>query len=168
MNLLIKDFKIQIVNSTGPTIARLLFNNRNLDMDTKEQCNLNCFVCINDLQNKSGLVVSTVTGMSYKVPNDLSCLNGGIYVVQGRCKSQYIGKTIHFGLRGKEHFSTSKNSSIYKHKQTCKECNTAKDFNITYLENLMMRGKYSLSEREYFWNNRIKGVINTQKTLKSD
>ena len=168
MNSLIKDFKIQIVMSTGPTLARLLFNNRNSNMNTNEQCDLNCFVCKNGLQNKSGRVVSTVTGMEYKVPNDLSCLNGGIYMVKGRCKSQYIGKTIHFGLRGKEHFSTSKNSSVYKHRQTCKECNNAKDFDITYLENMMNRGKYSLSEREYFWNNRIKGVINTQKTLKSD
>ena len=168
MNSLLNDFKIQIVMSTGPTLARLLFNNSNININANEQCDPNCFVCKNGLQNKSGAVVSTVSGMKYQVPKYLSCGNGGIYVVKGRCNGQYSGKTIHFGIRGKEHFVTNKTSSIYNHKQTCKECNTFKDFDITYVENFTNRGKYSLSEREYFWNNRIKGVINTQKTLKSD
>ena len=153
--------------STGPTLGRFLFNNQNRNF-LSEQCAPNCFVCVNGIQNKSGEIVSTVTGKQYKVPTNLSCNDGGIYVVKGSCGNQYSGKTIHFGVRGKEHLLTSKSTAIYHHKQKCKDCNNTKDFTITYVENLTNKGKYSLSERELFWNNRIKGVINIQKTLKSD
>ena len=33
------------------------------------------------------------------------------------------------------------------------------------LENVWGRGKYTLSEREYLWNKRLKGNINIQKTI---
>ena len=168
INSLLTDIKVQVVKSTGPTLGRLLFNNNNKVQGSIELCGNNCFICQNGLQVKSGEVVSKVTGISYKVDEDLSCQNGGIYVVTSACNSQYSGKTINFGNRGKEHFQTSKSTAVYAHKQTCNTCNEAKDFNIAYVENYMNKGKYSLSEREYFWNNRIKGVINTQKTLKSD
>ena len=88
-------------------------------------------------------------------------------MVKGICGDQYSGKTIHFGTQGKEHFHKSKTTAVYAHRQQCNQCNVAKDFTITYVENFLNRGKYSLSEREYFWNQRIKGVINTQKTLMS-
>lgn len=168
MNPLLKDIKIQIVMSTGPTLGRLLFNNNNKVIDSVELCGGNCFVCRNGLQDKSGEVVSSVTGIKYTIEKNLSCNNGGIYVVKGGCNSQYSGKTIHFGTRGKEHLETSKSTAIYHHKQKCGKCNMVKDFDITFVENYLSKGKYSLSEREFFWNNRIKGVINTQKTLKSD
>ena len=86
-------------------------------------------------------------------------------MVKSACNCQYSGKTIHFGNRGKEHFHTSKSTAVYAHKQICNSCKEAKDFTITYVENYLNKGKYSLSEREFFWNNRSKGVINTQKIL---
>ena len=49
----------------------------------------------------------------------------------------------------------------------CQQCNVTRDFSITYVESYLSRGKYSLSEREMLWNERIKGRINVQKTLKS-
>ena len=168
MNSLLTDINIQIVMSTGPTLGRLLFNNNNKVQGSVEPCQENCFVCRNGLLVKSGEVVSSVTGIKFNVDKDLSCNNGGIYVVKGNCNNQYSGKTIHFGNRGKEHLDTSKSTAVYAHKQKCNMCNEAKDFTITFVENYLNKGKYSLSEREFFWNNRIKGVINTQKTLKSD
>ena len=48
-----------------------------------------------------------------------------------------------------------------------RSCNDIKDFSVTYVENYLSRGKYSLSEREMLWNERIKGLINVQKTLVS-
>ena len=168
MNSLVKDINIQIVMSTGPTLGRLLFNNNDKVIGSDKLCGQNCLICRNGLQDKSGEVVSSVTGIKYNVERNLSCNNGGIYVVKGSCNSQYSGKTIHFGTRGKEHLETSKSTAIYHHKQKCNQCNTVKDFDITFVENYLNKGKYSLSEREFFWNNRIKGVINKQKTLKSD
>ena len=107
-----------------------------------------------------------MTGQKYKIHNSISCNDGGIYVVRGKCNSQYCGKTINFGVRTEQHLM-SKSTSIYHHKQSCTDCNNVGDFDITLVENLSSKGKYSLSEREFFWNNRIKGVINIQKTLKS-
>ena len=109
-----------------------------------------------------------MTGLKYGVDKNLTCSNGGVYVVKSGCLDQYTGKTIHFGIRGKEHFQPSKLTSVYQLKQECDRCNGIKDFSITYEENYQNRGKYSLSERAFLWNNRIKGVINVHKTLKSD
>ena len=104
------------------------------------------------------------------VPNILSkitwnCNQGGIYIASGICSAQYTGKTVYFGTRMKEHLKTSKSSSVYCHMKDCHMCNSANDFEVTFVENYHNRGKYSLSEREYLWNSRIKGTINLQKTL---
>ena len=168
MNSFLKDIKIEIVMSTGPTLGRLLFNNNNKIQGHVRACEDNCFVCRNEVRAMSGKVVSSVTRNKYNVDSDLSCYNGGIYMVNGSCGDQYSGKTIHFGHRGKEHFHTSKSTSVYTHRQQCNRCNEPKDFTITYVENFLNKGKYSLSEREFLWNHRIKGVINTQKTLLSE
>ena len=167
MNSLLTKIRIQIVMSTGCTLGRLLFNNNNRWSGSTEPCAENCFVCSNSIQ-ETGDIVSTVTGLKYGVDQNLTCSNGGVYVVKSGCLDQYTGKTIHFGIRGKEHFQPSKLTSVYQHKQECDRCNDIKDFSITYVENYQNRGKYSLSEREFLWNNRIKGVINVHKTLKSD
>ena len=167
MNSMLKDFKIEVVMSTGPTLGRLLFNNSNLNVNNSNtNCEPNCFICTNKLKNETGDVISSVTGQKYKIHNGISCNDGGIYVVRGKCNSQYCGKTINFGVRTEQHLM-SKSTSIYHHKQSCTDCNNVGDFDITLVENLSSKGKYSLSEREFFWNNRIKGVINIQKTLKS-
>ena len=90
-----------------------------------------------------------------------------LYVINGVCLEQYTGKTIHFGARSKEHCSTSKFSVIHSHKQNCNICSSTSDFNITFVESYLQRGKFSLSEREFLWNGRIKGSMNVQKTLKA-
>ena len=166
MNSLLKDvIKVQIVMSTGPTLGRLLFNNTNKVLGSIEPCGNDCMVCHNELQDKSGGVTSSVTRKNYNIEKNLTCKNGGIYVVKGACNSQYSGKTIHFDTRGNQHFATN-STAVGNHRKDCNVCNSAKDFSISFVENYLNRGKYSLSEREFFWNNRIKGFINGQKTLK--
>ena len=79
--------KIEVVRSTAPTIGRLLFNNNN--NSSIEECSTdNCVVCVNNLQNKSGVVKSSVTGTEYKISKNLTCNNGGIYILTGQCRSQ--------------------------------------------------------------------------------
>ena len=126
-----------------------------------------CIVCINKIQDKTGFVTSNVTGLKHDVNQSLTCQNGGIYVINGVCSEQYTGKTVNFGARSKEHFSTSKLSVIHSHKQNCNLCSSTSDFNIKFVESYLQRGKFSLSEREFLWNGRIKGSMNVQKTLKA-
>ena len=89
-------------------------------------------------------------------------------MVKGECNSQYTGKTVNFSQRFVEHFSTSRQSTVYQHKKECHKCYITKDFEVTLVENCHNRGKFSLSEREYLWNARIKGTMNIQKTLKAN
>ena len=61
--LLSSPFKIDIVRSTAPTIGQLLFNNNNKS-SIVQQCNMNnCVVCPIGIQNKSGVVKSSVTNI---------------------------------------------------------------------------------------------------------
>ena len=121
---------------------------------------------MNDLQNKSGVVKSSVTGTEYRVSTNLTCNNGGIYVINGKCNGQYTGKTINNRNRCYCHFKTN-STAIYDHKQECNECGGVNSYTVTFVENYLNRGKYSLSEREMLWNSRMKGIINEQKTLRS-
>ena len=163
-----KGIKIEIVKSTAPTLGRILFNNSNSSNKSDNQChNNNCSLCCSNIINKSGKVASTVTGIAYNVDKNLTCSNGGIYAITGQCRGQYSGKTIHYGTRGDEHFLRN-STTIYKHKQECNTCENTQDFSITFVENYTSRGKYSLSEREFLWNKRMKGVLNIQKTLQSN
>ena len=159
---------ISIVRSTGPTLGQLLFNNSN-PSDCTDACSLkNCFVCKNNIEDKSGILSSCTTKRNYKLGGrELNCEDGGIYVMSASCSAQYSGKTIHFGKRMKEHLHTSKQSSISVHKNACHICYTTHDFKVTYVESYHDRGKYTLSERELLWNERMRGSINLQKTLKS-
>ena len=161
-------FHINIVKSTFPSISRLLFNN-NDKCERPKNCNCSkCDLCKNAIRSQLDHVRSTATGYSYPVDPSLSCTDGGIYLIRGAYDSQYTGKTVHFSTRSHEHFSTSKSSAIYQHKQKCNSCNATNDFEMTLVENYHNRGKYCLSEREYLWNSRIKGTINVQKTLKAN
>ena len=159
------NIKVVIVKTTGLTIGQLLFNNSNRDVEPSDCMVKGCVICPNNIQNESGVVVSNVSGSQYFVKNNLNCNQGGIYIASGICSAQYTGKTVYFGTRMKEHLKTSKSSSVYCHMKDCHMCNSANDFEVTFVENYHNRGKYSLSEREYLWNSRIKGTINLQKTL---
>ena len=161
------NFKVEIVKSTSSTIGKYLFNNNNKSLSINECSINNCIVCPNELRNMSGIVKSVVKGTEYKVEGNLTCNKGGIYVAQGVCSNQYTGKTIVFGNRCIEHLKKSNPTAIYDHMQKCQQCNSEKDFTFNYVESYLSRGKYSLSEREMLWNERMKGLINVHKTLKS-
>ena len=77
------------------------------------------------------------------------------------------GKQYFFSKRVNDHLGLNKQTAVFAHKQDCNTCYHTGDFNVTLCENYYKRGKYSLSEREYLWNHRIKGTMNVQKTLKA-
>ena len=156
--------RIEIVKTTSPSLAKSLFSN-NSNANHADNCG-NCIICRNSAINAQGTVSSTITGVSYKIPRNLTCVNGGIYVYEGPCKDQYTGKTtVYFGTRTDEHLRKQKTSSVYKHREKCRQCNGTSDFSMSLIEDYTKRGKFTLSEREYLWNFRMKGVINDQKTL---
>ena len=158
---------IEIVRSTCPPLSRLLFNYNDYDHVERKCSNKKCIVCKDGMRSNVNYVASNVTGHHYPIDSNVNCDNGGIYAVQGACNAQYTGKTVKFGNRFIEHFSTSKTSAVYCHKQQCHKCYLTSDFEVTYIENYQKRGKYTLSEREFLWNQRVKGTINAQKTLKA-
>ena len=156
--------KVSIVKTTGPSIAKLLFHNNDSGVRLVD-CG-NCIVCRNGARNTDGVVCSNVTGKSYQIARNISCQNGGIYVYEGDCADQYTGKTtVEYETRMQEHINRQKSSSVYKHRRTCEQCIDTGNFKVSFVEDYRNRGKYTLSEREYLWNYRIKGVINGQKTL---
>ena len=156
--------KFEIVKETGSSLGKILFNNNDRDRANKscgEACNW-CSVWEGDSSN----VKSNVDQSIHKIDSSLSCQDSGIYAVGSKCESQYTGKTTGpFNDRFGEHFSKA-NSTLNEHLSACNVCTSKGDFEMQFLENVWRRGKYSLSEREYLWNERIKGSINIQKTLK--
>ena len=113
------------------------------------------------------MVTSSITNKSYKINNSLNCNDGGIYVVTAGCEQQYSGKTTTpYSNRTHEHFIKTKTGTIFTHRQNCGKCTDLCSCSISLVEHYLDRGKYSLSEREYLWNCRIKGTLNIQKTLK--
>ena len=155
--------KVEIIKTTGPSIAKTLFNNNTHKSIT--DCG-NCLVCRNNIKNNSQMIKSTVTHKTYKIAKHLNCSNGGIYMIEGKCGEQYTGKTtVEFRTRTVQHLSKQKSSSVFKHNASCSQCNGIQDYTLSLIEDYRKRGKYSLSEREFLWNHRIKGIINDQKTL---
>ena len=158
--------KLDIVKSNGSSIGKLLFHN-NVKSTIHSTCTRRCDVCSNDLRNENSQVESPTNGRSYPVDINLSCSDRGIYSISCSCLSLYVGKTTKkFHQRFKEHFQKSKTSAVLEHSRTCSVGKEKSDFSIQYLENMYSRGKYSLSEREYLWNERLRGMLNIQKTLK--
>ena len=146
----------------------MLFNNNDRSAVTRHSCNNEkCVACQNGLLCDSGEVESNVSGEKFFVDESINCGNGGIYVVDGACGSQYTGKTVLFSKRVNDHLGLNKQTAVFAHKQDCNTCYHTGDFNVTLCENYYKRGKYSLSEREYLWNHRIKETMNVQKTLKA-
>ena len=157
------NIRIELVKCTSAKLSQMLFNNSNV-CNLDRPSNDNCAACRNDMLNGTGVVKSNVTGKSFKVDNHLNCSKGGIYIIETTCAAQYTGKTIHYGVRSNEHFIQG-GTAIFPHIQNCDICENPLDFKLTLAEDYLKRGKYSLSEREYLWNNRIRGSINTQRTL---
>ena len=154
--------KLELVESTGQSIGSILFNNNAKSPDKSFGCSNSCHLC----GEKSEEVVSPTNGRSYLISKSLNCKDRGIYSIVCACTSLYTGKTTtSFAQRFKEHFSST-SSAVFDHSKSCMMGSSMKDFRIQFLESMHSRGKYSLSEREYLWNERLRGVLNIQKTLK--
>ena len=158
---------IEIVKSTYLTLGQILFNNNDHEQVDRICSNEKCIVCKNSIRSPIDRITSTVNSYSYPIDTNVNCENGGIYMIQGACKAQYTGKTVDFSKRLSEHLTSCKSSAVYCHKKSCPICHSINDFEVSYIENYHKRGKYTLSEREFLWNHRIRGTINVQKTLKA-
>ena len=158
--------KLEIVKSTGSSIGQLLFNN-NIKSEVSFTCsNSHCSICKNSLRPDEHFAISPTNGRKYSISPNINCENCGIYAIKCPCSSLYTGKTTTtFVNRFNEHF-TSKSSSIYEHCNTCTIGREKHSYSVQFLENVFSRGKYTLSEREYLWNERLRGLMNVQKTLK--
>ena len=155
-------FELKSFNVHPPLFPNYFFNNGNgpRNIGTSDEC----AACRNNMVNDTGVVSSNVTGRQFKVNTTLSCCDGDIYVIDTNCSAQYTGKTIHYGIRSNEHFLQG-GTAISPHIRNCEICNNAVEFNLTFVESYLQRGKYTLLEREYLWNTRIRGSINTHKIL---
>ena len=160
-------FKVKLINSTALSIGQLLFRNC-ADKRESTNCDPSCFICSNNMSNSGGVVTSSITNIPYKTDQNLNCNDGGIYVATVGCKQQYSGKTTTpYNNRTFEHFHKIRTGTIFTHKISCDKCSELSDCSISFMEHYWDRGKYTLSEREFLWNYRIKGRLNIQKTLKS-
>ena len=142
-------------------------NNYNIKSEISFTCSIsNCSICINGLRPDDHFAISPTNGRKYSISPNINCENCGIYAIKCPCSSLYTGKTTtSFGNRFNEHFS-SKSSSVYEHCNTCTVGREKHSYSVQFLENVFSRGKYTLSEREYLWNERLRGLMNVQKTLK--
>ena len=166
INSILKEHYIafEVVKTTGPTLGSQLFNNFDKSNLIEEVCNNKCLVCKIGARGDEDSVVSSVTQKRYYINPNIGCRNSGIYAITCKCIDQYSGKTtITNGGRFKEH--CTKCTSVHSHLQSCKSRPSVSDIKVQFLENVWDRGKYSLSEREYLWNKRLKGNINIQKTI---
>ena len=160
-----ENIRFELVKTTAPSIGRLLFNN--FDSSDETQLDCACIICTNDVRGDKKTVVSSVTKKEYRIDSNTRCYNSGIYGITCKCVGQYSGKTtVGFNKRYPEHWK-SVGSAVHKHLQHRKCTNNPKEVKMQFLENVWGRGKYSLSEREYLWNRRLKGAINIQKTLRN-
>ena len=71
----------------------------------------------------------------------MSCANGGIYLFEGAFKDQYTGKTtVPYSTRTTEHVRKQKTSSVYKHREKCRQCNGSMDFSMSFIEDYIENG----------------------------
>ena len=166
MNRVLKEHYVafEIIKTTGPTIGSQLFNNFDVSNVVEQACDDKCFICKNSARGDPESVVSSVTKKKHFINPDITCKNSGIYAITCKCVDQYSGKTtVTNGVRFKEHWT--KNTSVRAHTNSCKSKPSVSEVKVQFLENVWNRGKYSLSEREFLWNKRLKGNINIQKTI---
>ena len=166
MNLVLKDHQIcfEVIKSTAPNIGSFLFNNFDKQPSNYQKCLSNCLICENDARGDRKCIVSSVTKKKYHINPNIECTHSGIYGMTCKCVGQYGGKTtVTNTLRHKQHWT--KNTSVKEHLSSCPSKPTIGDVKVQFLENVWDRGKYSLSEREFLWNKRLKGTINIQKVL---
>ena len=118
------------------------------------------------MRSVSNKVTSKISNLTYHIDTKLNCDDCGIYRITCPCSAAYTGKTTtSFGRRCVEHFQQYRESSVLDHTKVCSQGKDRDKFRIQFLENCFNRGKYTLSEREYLWNERLGGEINVQKIL---
>ena len=156
----------ELIKTTAPTLGKMVFNNNNSTLESRNSCKSNCHICSNEARGDEKKVKCSKNNEQYNIDDRTTCNDSGIYLITCKCKEQYVGKTtVTFQQRFKEH--CSKKTAVKEHINGCPINTSTKDVEIQLLENVWSRGKYSLSEREYLWNRRLKGDINIQKTLKT-
>lgn len=139
----------------------MLFNNNDV-MEPDNTCTPSCYVCANNSRGDQNRAIGKQNQEEYVIDRRNRCGNSGIYIITCKCKEQYIGKTtVTFRQRFKEH--CTKETTVKEHMRSCVENPEPTDLEVQFAENVWGRGKYSLSEREYLWNKRLKGTINVQK-----
>ena len=161
------DIKFEVVRSTGSNLGRLLYKNHE---KYEENCReKNCNICTNGNRSSDFEVHSKITSSKYAIDKNINCSDSGIYRITCSCSSAYTGKTTtSFNQRFKVHFQLHRESSIKDHALKCEKGKDAKDYEIKFLESVKSRGKFTLSEREYLWNERLGGEMNIQKILKNN
>ena len=161
------DIKFETIKCTGSNIGKLLFHNRE---KFNETCmHEKCCICTNQHRSLESKVRSKITSFEYNIDKNLNCNDSGIYRVTCPCSAAYTGKTTtSFKQRLNEHFQPHRESSLNEHSKTCEHGRNKREYKIIFLENIKNRGKYTLSEREYLWNERLGGELNIQKIIKSN
>ena len=167
MNASLKNQNVmfELIKTTAPTLGKILFNNNNKSKpnETKE-CTTRCQICSNDARGNEKEVQCYKNKEKYHIDGSSTCKDSGIYLITCKCNEQYVGKTtVTFQQRFKEHWT--KKTAVKEHITGCQSKPSTQDVQIQLVENVWSRGKYSLSEREYLWNHRLKGDINIQKTV---
>lgn len=170
INDLVKNHKIklELVKCTGSNLGSLLFNNRE-KFKKEDTCDAaKCIICKDGVRSSSYEVSSKVTSYKYNIDRNINYKDRGIYRITCPCTAAYTGKTTtSFLKRFNEHFKDYNDSSVNDHRKTCLLGRNQGSYKIQFLENSYNRGKYTLSEREYLWNERLGGEINVQKILKN-
>ena len=166
-SLVTSGIKFQVVKSTGQSLGSMLFHNN--VQHIKEMCTGKaCVACRHKIRSDAKVVMSPINGRIYPINSSLTCIDSGIYCITCPCSSLYVGKTTSkFKERLKSHFNKSKKSAVLDHSLVCSVGSNVKNYTMLFLEDMHARGKYSLSEREFLWNERLRGDLNIQKTLKS-
>ena len=109
-----------------------------------------------------------LSDFKYRINANLNCDSSGIYRIICPCSASYCGKTTtSFNRRFDEHFQDSKDSSILDHTKICTLGSDKTNYKIQFLESSFNRGKFTLSEREFLWNDRLQCELNIQKILRT-
>ena len=169
-----KKFKLSIVPSVQPSQSRLLYNNKNKPKTKTTKCGQQkCSLC-KHLPISNKYTVLSENGNPLEVYTSANCQSGGIYTFTCiDCECNYVGKTIQFETRFKQHTASSGTSAISKHLEICplpvetekskKRDSLQNKFQFRLLTDMDSRGKFSLGEHEKVYIQRLQSSINCQK-----
>ena len=159
--------KIQVISTIQSSLARTLFNNPNFAKPNSNRCDFKkCLLC-QAWPDTLDQVITSEVGEVFNVRTRANCKNGGIYLATcNDCESQYIGKTVNFYQRFLQHTAKSSKSALQQHTRVCSNSSfdsIRKKYSFSLIFDMFDRGKYSLSEIEMMWVDKMKSSINVQK-----